>query len=399
MNILDNVIVNVIYITFPLLCYLFYIAHNKDFSKKNNELFFEIAIFTSIYLCLKLGTSSYLLVSIPLLICFLKKRKVCSILFPIMIISYSNSFFEYNILLIIIENILCYCLFLLYYNNKLNNKIFITIFLFIHSITNILINNNLLISIISSIIYILIALLILYMLKKSYDIANIHMSIKEIEKEKQIRNSLFKITHEIKNPIAVCKGYLDMFDKDNPKHLKFIPIIKTEINRTLTIMNDFMEFSKIKLDLEIMDIELLLEEVLNTLSNLLDENNIKLEYEIQDDEIYINGDYDRLKQVFINIIKNSVEALENICDAKIVVNYKIIDNKIIINIKDNGVGMNDEVKSKIFEAFYTTKKCGTGLGISLSKEIIDGHKGTIIYESEENFGTTVKITLPIINLT
>ena len=67
---------------------------------------------------------------------------------------------------------------------------------------------------------------ILYLLQKAEDIVSIHMSLKEIEKEKQIRNSLFKITHEIKNPIAVCKGYLDMFDKNNNKHVdKFIPII------------------------------------------------------------------------------------------------------------------------------------------------------------------------------
>jgi len=62
---------------------------------------------------------------------------------------------------------------------------------------------------------------------------------------------------------------------------------------------------------------------------------------------------------------------------------------------DNGVGMNDEIKSKIFDAFYTTKKCGTGLGVSLSKEIIEGHNGQIEYISSENKGTLVKITLPV----
>ncbi len=399
MSILDNVIVNIIYITFPLLCYLFYIAYNKDFSKKSNELFLEISLFTSIYLCLKLGTNSYLLVSIPVLICFLCKRKFCSFLFPILIIIYSIIIFNYNPILLFVENILSYILFLLYYNEKINYKVLIITFLAIHSIVSIFyIDLEFLKAILNSIIYVIITLLILYLLKKSYNIANIHTSIKEIEKEKQLRNSLFKITHEIKNPIAVCKGYLDMFDKDNKDHLKFIPIIRSEINRTLTIMNDFMEFSKIKLNLDVMDIELLLEEVLDTLNNLLNENHIKLEYKIKDEEIYINGDYDRLKQAFINVIKNSVEALENISDAKIKINYRVVNNNIVIKIEDNGIGMSEEVKDKIFEAFYTTKKCGTGLGVSLSKEIIDGHNGTILYESEENLGTIVKITLPILNL-
>jgi len=187
-----------------------------------------------------------------------------------------------------------------------------------------------------------------------------------------------------------------MFDKNNTKHVdKFIPIIKSEINRTLTILNDFMEFSKIKLNLEIMDIELLLSEVLETFANLLNEKSIKLIYDVKDDEIFINGDYNRLKQVLINIIKNSIEALEGIENSKISVDYNIYNNNLIISIMDNGVGMNDEIKSKIFDAFYTTKKCGTGLGVSLSKEIIEGHNGQIEYISSENKGTLVKITLPV----
>ena len=254
-------------------------------------------------------------------------------------------------------------------------------------------------NIIDGSLFIVISLTILYLLQKAENIASIHMSLKEMEKEKQIRNSLFKITHEIKNPIAVCKGYLDMFDKNNTKHVdKFIPIVKSEINRTLTIMNDFMEFSKIKLNLEIMDIEMLLSEVLDTFNGLLDEKNIQMTYELRDDEIFINGDYNRLKQVIINIIKNSIEALEEIKNAKIDVNYKIVDDNILISIKDNGVGMDEETKYKIFDAFYTTKKCGTGLGVSLSKEIIEGHNGKIEYYSEQNKGTLVNILLPLVNL-
>ena len=159
-----------------------------------------------------------------------------------------------------------------------------------------------------------------------------------------------------------------------------------------------MEFSKIKLNLEIMDIEMLISEVLNTLDNLLNEKNIKLNYNIIDDEIFINGDYNRLKQVFINILKNSIEALDGINNAKIDVKYYIENKNIIIEIIDNGIGISEEIKEKIFEAFYTTKGSGTGLGVPLSKEIIEGHNGRLEYFSKEKEGTKVEITLPIIEI-
>lgn len=399
MNIIDNVIVNIIYITFPLLCYLFYVSHNKVFSKKVNNLFLEFALFSSIYLCLKVGNNSLLLINIPLIISYLKKREICSLIITT-IIMISLVLSNYNIILVITEYAFYYFYYFLYKDRSLPKNIYVAIFIIIKSIFYLLNNiTNISSTITNTLIFIVITIVILNILEKSENIANIHMSIKELESEKQIRNSLFKITHEIKNPIAVCKGYLDMFDDNNKNHVKkFIPIIKQEINRTLTIMNDFMEFSKIKLNLDIMDIEMLIGEVLNTLDNLINEKNISFEYKNSDEEIYINGDYDRLKQVFINIIKNSIEALDGINNGKINVNYKLLNDKIEINIKDNGIGMDEEVKEKIFEAFYTTKRQGTGLGVSLSKEIIEGHKGTISYDSVQNKGTNVKIVLPVIKM-
>ena len=400
MNLIDTVIVNIIYIMFPLLCYLFYVSHNKNFSKKSNELFLEIALFTSTYLCIKMGNRELLLINIPLLICFLYKRNTCSFILSTLISMYYIFVLKYNPILIITEYVFYYFAYLIYKYRRLPAKYYAIIFILLKFIMNLIYNYYSIINVIfSGIMFIICSYLILVFFKKSLDITNIHMSLKEIEKEKQIRNSLFKITHEIKNPIAVCKGYLDMFDKNNSRHIdKFIPIVRQEINRTLTIMNDFMEFSKIKLNLEIMDIEMLLNEVLDTFDNLLNEKNIKLNYDVCDDEIFINGDYDRLKQVFINILKNSIEALDAIDNAVILVNYVIENKYIIIEISDNGIGMSREVIENIYNAFYTTKRCGTGLGVPLSKEIIEGHRGKIEYFSEENKGTTVKIMLPTIEI-
>ena len=82
-------------------------------------------------------------------------------------------------------------------------------------------------------------------------IVQLHSDLENIEKEKELRRSLFKVTHEIKNPIAVCKGYLDMIDvNDKKKVRKYVPIIKDEITRTLIIMDDFLDYTKIKIEKE-----------------------------------------------------------------------------------------------------------------------------------------------------
>ena len=223
--------------------------------------------------------------------------------------------------------------------------------------------------------------------------------IKELEKEKQLRDSLFKITHEIKNPIAVCKGYLDMLDIDNKKHIKtYIPIIKQEIQRTLMIMNDFLNLTKLKVERTKLDISVLLEDVCDMAKTLVRARNMTFICSILDDEIYLLGDYDRLKQVFINLIKNAIESIKEGTAGVIKIKSRRETKKNIIKIyiSDNGIGMDEELLVRIGEPFYSTKKEGTGLGVRFSKEIIKAHDGEIIYKSKKGKGTTVIIILPLI---
>ena len=187
-----------------------------------------------------------------------------------------------------------------------------------------------------------------------------------------------KFTHEIKNPLTVCNGYLDMIMKCKEKDKDtYIQIVRDEIKRTLNIINDYSSTIK-KESFNLKDLFL---DIKNTLSiyNL----NIK----IICNNNYILGDYSKLKQVFINIIKNSYEANSNTIIIKVEesTNYKI-------SIIDNGIGIKSI--NDIFKEYYTTKSTGTGLGIPYSKEIIELHNGTINYYSKENIGTRVEIILP-----
>lgn len=208
----------------------------------------------------------------------------------------------------------------------------------------------------------------------------------------EVEDSLFKITHEIKNPIAVCKGYLDMIDLKNPdKASKYISIIQNEISRTLIIMDDFLSLKKLKINKDIMDFNLLLEDIKKTMYFLLKEHQCTLEIPNCDDEVYIMADYDRLKQVLINLLKNSLEASSN----HIRITTKIRRNQLMVTIQDTGCGISKENLPHLGELFFTTKNLGSGVGVHLSQKIIRLHLGKLSYTSKLGYGTKVKILLPI----
>ncbi|MBR3162296.1 MAG: HAMP domain-containing histidine kinase [Bacilli bacterium] len=249
----------------------------------------------------------------------------------------------------------------------------------------------------TTILFYLLPIILLYCFKLTDNITSLYQNISDLEKDKQLKNSLFKITHEVKNPIAVCKGYLDMMDINNKrKAKKYIDIIKQEIDRSLNIMTDFMEFSKINIEKEVLDINVLLEDIIEELSIIINKKKIKFKKNITKDEIYTNGDYNRLKQVFINIIKNSIESIPKKGEIKITTH--ILKKMYYIEIIDTGCGMDEYTLSKIKEFFFTTKKQGSGLGVSLSNEIIKAHNGEIIYYSKTGKGTKVVVKIPIIML-
>ena len=242
------------------------------------------------------------------------------------------------------------------------------------------------------IMYVLFHIIIL-LYAKVENTVRMYYSLESITKEKKLYESLFKITHEIKNPLAVCKGYLEMFDINNPKKAnKYVNIINQEIDRTLLLLKDFSDVSKIHVEKNSMDITMLVEDVCDEAS-LAFNNNIKFKSNVPEDEIMINGDYNRLKQVLINLVKNARESIED--KGMVFLEAKVIGKYYCIYIKDNGVGMDKETSNKIGTAFYTTKKNGTGLGVCLSREIIERHNGSITYFSKLKKGTTVKIMIPL----
>lgn len=405
---IDNIIMSSILLLFPLAVYFLYITYVKNMDLKEENYILDIALISSLFILIRYGLIEEKYISIlssaTLIIAYLKKHTKTAILISIILILYYNIHLNINIYLLLIEYILYFLVYKLSKNNKnmINGLVSIKSFFnayYIYTTINPSNNflNNLLTALIPTTLLIIFTHLIIYIYKKSEEITNLNILLKETKKEQKLYQSLSKLTHELKNPITVCKGYLEMLDKNNNRNVnKYLPIISSEIERALEVINDFSSLSKLKtLNKEEVDLNLLLEETIEVLTPLFRKNKDTLVLNTIEDELYISLDYTKIKQVLINIIKNSLEAKKEKEPIKVEVSVKKFTNFVKIIIKDNGIGMSKDTLEKIYEIFYTTKNNGNGLGTVLCKEIVSLHNGELNYKSTLGRGTTVTIKLPL----
>lgn len=407
MSFFDILILGVILILFPMICVLIAKAYIKSTCNIDRDFLIDAANFSSFFLILKYcdlsSPYSILLVNMPFIISVIHNRKNAGIILALILIVF-NYFMRFNLIFVIGEYCIYIILFLLLYKKGVSGHTILLTFVFIKGIfltiyDYYIMQHNSIFSLLQVfvclVVFYLIGVIIISMINIIEKTVGINQTMKELEKEKNLKNSLFKITHEVKNPIAVCKGYLSMMDYDDTNKVKrYNEIILEELNRTLDIMDNFSEYTKINVNLDIMDLDYLISDIVNSLKMLFDSKNIDVNY-MSNDEIFINGDYSRLKQVLINVLKNSVEAMSK--GGKIDISLKSMKKQVLLSIKDNGCGMSKEELDKIDELFYSSKEKGCGIGVSLSKEIISLHKGSIKYKSILGVGTEVIIKLPLVN--
>ncbi|WP_223595462.1 PAS domain S-box protein [Neobacillus bataviensis] len=203
------------------------------------------------------------------------------------------------------------------------------------------------------------------------------------------------VAHEIRNPLTSMKGYAEFLqlDEKDPERLEFLSIILDEIERVNTIVEDFMVLAKPKaVELEEKNVVQVIKNVVSLLEFEARKKNVRLDFDCNQEIIQIECDENRLKQVFLNFIKNGIEAMPNGGDLH--VKTMIHENNVQISIQDTGVGIPKDKLKKLGEPFYTTKKTGNGLGLMVSFKIIESHNGKVFVESELNKGTTFNILLP-----
>ena len=367
----------------PIMIYIIFFHIKDEINKLHNNVTLELTILFVYFLCL------YVFIRV------FKIEYIYYITLPIIFDKYKLNIFLsiiniFMTLYLLDINIFCLLsyyiiLFTLYFIIK-NKKDFISTYTILNIIYMFLLDNYNIIFLIS--IYLIYNLIIL--LKKRM---KLYYTLEDIENNKLIKTSIFKVTHEIKNPLAVIKGYLSIFDPyDSDRCLKYKNILEIEVENALNVLKDFSSINHLDIKKNNINYYDLLMEAKETILPFFNDKNIKLNIN-SPRELFVNADYNRMKQVLINILKNSAEALSD--NGKIDIKSYIENNKLITIIKDNGHGMDKETIDNLFTPFYSKKSFGTGLGLCLSKEIIELHNGTIKYTSKLNLYTEVKIVIPV----
>jgi two-component system sensor histidine kinase AtoS len=227
--------------------------------------------------------------------------------------------------------------------------------------------------------------------------ASVKEYLTEAEKHQYTAELAAGVAHEVNNPLGIINNYLELLklkERDDDSLVKLEKIQK-EIRRITEIVGSLLSFSRLpgKNEAEVSLVELL-DEVLLLLGHRFAEKRIKLEKRFQTDPARITGDENRLKQVFINLLMNSLEAVLD--EGSIAVEITKAGRFLRVRVSDNGHGIPLDIEGSVFQPFFTTKltKTNTGLGLSICDHIVKAHGGTLSYESTPGEWTSFDILLP-----
>ena len=201
------------------------------------------------------------------------------------------------------------------------------------------------------------------------------------------------VAHEIRNPLTTLKGFLQLQLQSKKLNLSHVSLMLSELDRINLIVGEFLILAKPQaIKFVTKDVRDVMQDVLLFLNSEAHLHNIVFRTVITEEPCLISCEENQLKQVFINLLKNAIEAMPGGGPVHISIQRK--STSIAISITDEGIGIPEEMISKIGDPFFTGKETGTGLGIMVSQRIINSHQGTLDIQSQVNVGTSVKLTLP-----
>jgi two-component system, LuxR family, sensor kinase FixL len=217
----------------------------------------------------------------------------------------------------------------------------------------------------------------------------------QTERLAAVGQTVAQVAHEIKNPLMIIGGFSHQIRKrlDDEQCIQKLDLILTEVERLEKLVISLGDFTKrYKIVKRPADINVLIKDVLNIVEMMYPVDKYLFVADLVPEISEIPCDPDKLKQVFINMISNAIEAMEQGGTVKVTTDRW--GEGVEIRIHDEGVGISEEDRIRIFEPFYTTRKRGSGLGLSISYKIIEAHKGHIKALSAPDRGTTFVIRLP-----
>jgi len=235
--------------------------------------------------------------------------------------------------------------------------------------------------------------------KMERELREIQQALLQSEKLAAMGRLTSQIAHELNNPIYGIMNTLELLKTEIPpesKRRRILDLSLSEIQRLSEMLRNMLSFSKPEEEKRRpIKIDELIEGILLVMEKQMRESNIQVEISFNPDIPEIMASTNQMRQVMLNILKNAKEAMPK--GGTLTVRTSREDNRVLIHIQDTGMGVPEEIRDKIFEAFFTTKQKvkGVGLGLSVCYGIIKDHGGDIKVESEEGKGTTFIISLPV----
>lgn len=225
----------------------------------------------------------------------------------------------------------------------------------------------------------------------------------QMESKAMVGELSLELLHEINNPLTVIGGYIQLLLKDihrksavNPDDArKYLSLVENEVKRCQTIAKSFLDISRGGVNREKIDLNKFVENLSSFFSQSATAESIKFSFDLAEEPICIFGEPNQLQQVFLNLILNGIEAVGN--SGTITVSTSREGESAVLKISDTGTGIPQEMLEKIFEPFFTTKPGkGAGLGLAITKKIVEAHKGQIKVESEAGKGTIFTLAFPAV---
>jgi len=236
-------------------------------------------------------------------------------------------------------------------------------------------------------------------------IKNIESQLARSEKLKAIGELAAGTAHEIRNPLTTIRGIIQFIhDKSLEKGVdcfdSYMQLLLSEVDRINKIISSFLDLAKPqKKTISLININELLNEVIMLMTNESLQREISIKKYLEESLPSINGDKDELAQVFLNIIRNAFQAMTASGDLTIK-SYPVSDHSYInIDFIDNGECIPEDIITKIFDPFFSTKEEGTGLGLAISNRIVNDHKGELKVSSVLGEGTKFTVILPVCEVT
>ncbi|MDQ0245353.1 PAS domain S-box-containing protein [Bacillus fengqiuensis] len=216
--------------------------------------------------------------------------------------------------------------------------------------------------------------------------------LKRTEKLSVVGELAASVAHEIRNPLTSLKGFVQLMEGDDPTRQMYYKVMLEELDRINEIVSEFLMLAKPqKLVFKQSDLSHIIKSVMSLLESQANLYSVEMSLEVKQGLPLIECEPNQLKQLFINIIKNSIEASSQ--NVHVVLDIK--DSQYVsVKVEDNGCGISEERMKHLGEPFYSSKEKGTGLGLTVSYRILESHKGRIQFESKKNEGTIVEVLLP-----